>query len=70
MAWPGFDTAWPKATLAAYKGDTFLYVGEGAGGCTADHEFHELLEKEFDPTNAINIPQFFGLHDRLEIWKR
>lgn len=31
-------------SLKYYRGNRFIYVGEGSGGCTGDGKFHDLLE--------------------------
>jgi hypothetical protein len=67
--WPDM-AAWPAETLSRYKGSTVIYVGEGGEGCTADKEFHRILEEQFESTMDIAIPQFWGVHDYLSIWSR
>jgi hypothetical protein len=67
--WPDMAT-WPAETLSRYKGSTVIYVGEGGEGCTADKEFHRILEETFESTMDIAIPQFWGVHDYLSIWSR
>jgi len=68
--WPDYDMPWAAETLRAFKATTVLYVGEGQGGCTADDDFHAQIEKCFDEVENIWLPQFDGIHDRLEVWKR
>lgn len=68
--WPDYDRPWPAETLRAFKGTTVLYGGEGPGGCTADDDFHDVLEERFVEAETIAIPQFDSIHDRLEVWKR
>lgn len=43
---------------------------ERPGGCTGDDDLHELLEKAFALEKAVTIPRYFGIHDRLEIYRR
>jgi hypothetical protein len=69
MVWPDM-APWPAETLSAYKGSTVLYVGEGDGGCTADEQFHKMLEQQFEEKNTIVIPQFWCIHDYLTVWSR
>jgi hypothetical protein len=61
---------WPSETLNHYKGTTVIYVGEGDGGCTADKDFHRILEETFELEMDMGIPQFHGVHDYLSIWTR
>jgi hypothetical protein len=68
--WPDLDSSWPAETLKAFQGEIVLYGGEGQGGCTADDDFHSLLEQQFTLVETIRLPQFDGIHDDLEIWRR
>lgn len=70
MCWPSLDGTWPQETLEAFAGYAVLYVGEGEGGCTGNDEFHAMLQSKFEQTKYIQIPQFWGLHDRLTVWER
>lgn len=56
--------------LCQYKGDTVIYIGEGRGGCTGDDSFHEKLKFEYKLVDVYWIPQHFGIHDQLYIYKR
>ena len=69
MVWPDME-AWAAATLEAFAGSTVVYVGEGAGGCTADDRFHELLEERWALKEEIGIPQFGGTHDMAWVYQR
>jgi hypothetical protein len=74
MVWPDLghdgEPDWPFETIAAYTGQTILYVGEGNGGCTGTDAFHHCLEECFEEVDQFAIPQFWGIHDRLQIWQR
>lgn len=70
LCWPDYATPVAFNALRMYRGDTVCYVGEGHGGCTGDDAFHERLETDWELTDQITIPQYDGIHDRLEIWKR
>lgn len=59
MIWPPLGATWPKEIVKRFK--TIVYVGEGGGGCTADIELE-------DPQLIVEIPQWFGLHDKLFIY--
>ena len=56
--------------LAAFRGDRFVYVGEGYGGCTGDDVFHELLEEEWTEMKTIEIPQWPCIHDQMTVYGR
>lgn len=70
FCWPTYDDPWAARLLNEHKGDTVLYVGEGDGGCTADGRFHELLSRRYSEVATIQIPQWYGIHDWLTIWRR
>lgn len=68
--WPSYDDPWAQYTLQKFTADYVLYIGEGHGGCTADDGFHKLLDKDFEEAEYVEIPQFFGIHDSLQIYRR
>lgn len=68
--WPSYEGEWAARALKDYRPQRVIYIGEGHGGCTADDEFHEILERDFEEKQSLHIPQYEGLHDRLEIWER
>lgn len=70
ICWPSYQGDWATAALRAYTGPTVIYVGEGYKGCTGDNEFHELLYKSWEEIEEIEIPQWFGLHDRIWVYSR
>jgi hypothetical protein len=70
LCWPPYDDAMAYDCLVAYQGRCLIYVGEGAGGCTGDEAFHDELERGWEETEEYNIPQHWGMHDRLTIWRR
>jgi hypothetical protein len=69
LVWPPYDDPMAADALEAYPGETVIYVGEGRGGCTADHRFHHLLHEDWELTETVDIPTYLGLHDRLEVWR-
>jgi hypothetical protein len=71
IVWPDLGPlSWSSETLAAYRGQTVIYVGEYEGGCTGDERFHEILHDEFAESGEVLIPTFPGIHDSLQIWPR
>lgn len=70
MIWPSYDEPWPHEALAAFKGATFAYVGKGAGGCNGDDCFWERIERDWDEEQSERIPYWWGVHDRLTIYRR
>jgi hypothetical protein len=57
-------------------GQYMLYIGEGRGGCTADDEFFQLTDgkqiQDDEDFNKIDdaFVQFYGLHDRPELYQK
>lgn len=70
-SWPSYDDTWAASALKVMKGGRcFIYIGEGHGGCTGNDEFHELLDADFTLLDTVAIPQFPGIGDYMEIWRR
>ena len=56
--------------LAAYAGNTLVYVGEGVGGCNADDDFfHELLQS-WTVVVDMALDPYQGCAEKLFILKR
>lgn len=73
LVWPSYNESWATETLGMYGsagGQTCLYVDEGGGGATADDRFHQMLEEEWTRVDAVDIPTYYGIHDRLTIWQK
>lgn len=70
LCWPSYATSFAFNALSKFKGDTFIYVGESAGGCTGDDDFFEYLENNFDLIECFKIPQYQSVNDRLFIYKK
>lgn len=70
VCWPSEGMAWPAEALAAYDGETVVYVGTGRGACNADHAFHRRLFEAFELAESVAIPTYDTCTDRLEVWRR
>lgn len=70
LCWPPYDDTLAFDSLAAYRGDTVIYVGEGEGGCTGDDMFHILLSEEWERVADHRIPRFAGINDTLTVYRR
>lgn len=71
MVWPPFNGEHARHALSVYEGDLLLYAGESAGGCTADDQFYDLLDAEWDEVSVA--PQhvtWWGIHCRLAAYRR
>lgn len=70
LVWPCYRQDWAYRTLRAYRGRTLVYVGEGAGGCTADDHFHDELAQWWKPVRELPMKRWFGMHDRAWVYQR
>ncbi len=70
LCWPPYDDDMAVECLRPYTGDTVLYIGEGEWGCTANAAFHDELNDSFEEERTVWLPNYDGIHDRLEVWKR
>lgn len=71
MAWPPYDN--PMAYHVASEmevGKYLIYVGEGHGGCTGDDNFFEYLYSNFEEVESFKIPQWSGIRDYCDIYKK
>lgn len=69
LCWPPMSSMAHEA-LKAYRGNKIVYIGEGESGCTADDDFHNLLNEEWDVEQYNIIPQWPGIHDNLHLCRR
>lgn len=70
FCWPSYTDEWTGHALKQFAGKKVAYIGEGRGGCTANDEFHEELENNFEQTAFIKIPKWSGINDVLTIHER
>ncbi len=70
LCWPPYDKPMAYEALVDYPGDIVVYIGESHGGCTADDDFHERLEKDFEEESWFPLCQWAGIHDNISIWRR
>ena len=82
FCWPSYAESWAWEALCAYRGNTVLYVGEGAGGCTGCDRFHNLLSGgwsedyeafipgDWEEVQNFWIPQWNGIHDFAAVYRR
>jgi hypothetical protein len=56
--------------LNMVPGSYLIYVGEGWGGCNGDDQFFEYLNNQFEETNYLAIPKWFGLNDYCSVYRK
>lgn len=69
LCWAPYNDSTATNTLKLYNGDKLVVIGE-SGGCTADDEFFEILEKDWEEIEFYTIPTWCGIRDNLSIYKR
>lgn len=55
--------------LNVYRGNMVIHIGEHYA-CTDSDEFFDQLERDWLEVEDLHIPQFWGLHDYLTIYRR
>jgi hypothetical protein len=70
LCWPGYRDTFADEALERYAGPVLIYVGEDAGGHTANDGFFDRLGREWLLEEQIAIPRWSGTHDNLSIYNR
>lgn len=71
LIWPPYDMPMGTECLLRFMeagGTSLVYVGEGNYGCTADDEFHRILDSHWECESVVSIPQWRGIHDVLFVY--
>lgn len=71
ICWPSYADPWAAQSLASYAGDMLIYAGEGEGGCTADDEFFQMRDAEWDEIDTAPAHfSYWGIHCYLTAYRR
>ncbi len=70
LCWPGYRDTFAEDALARFPGTVLIYVGEAAGGNTANDAFFARLLHDWLLQEQIAIPRWSGAHDCLSIYYR
>jgi len=71
LSWPCYSKNWAAKSISKIKPGKFLiFIGEDIGGCCANDTFFEILDKDFELKEEIRIPQWFGIHDIMRIYRK
>jgi hypothetical protein len=68
--WPSYSERWAYDFLKIVDKQTVIYIGESDGGCTACNRFHRLLNDSFELIEGYHIPQWYGMHDYLMVYRK
>lgn len=69
LSWPPMSNDGARA-LKVYEGSRVIYIGEGAGGCTGDDDFHDMLETYWNEVSYHRPVQWWGLNDYITVYDR
>lgn len=70
LCWPPYGEPMAMDALRGYRGQHVIYIGELGGGCTADDAFHSELATKWHFVEELPIPQWWGIHDSVYIYRR
>jgi hypothetical protein len=71
LCWPSYAEPWAAQSLACYAGDLLIYAGEGEGGCTADSEFFQLRDAEWEEIgDSPAHVSYWGINCYLTAYRR
>lgn len=71
LSWPPYSEPMGRDVLAAYRGDTVIYVGEDRGGCTGDDDMFALFDSDWRvDADCLDFVYWSGLHDRMTAYRR
>jgi len=70
LSWCPYDNDMGYDHINNYSGTSLILIGEEKGGCCGNDKMFELIEDRFYLTKKIPIPQWYGIHDILKIYRR
>jgi hypothetical protein len=74
VSWPVYDSPIASNVLKEFMktdGEYVIYIGEGRGGCTADDEFHDLLDEHWDLRDTLlDARCWWGIYDAPHLYSR
>jgi tetratricopeptide (TPR) repeat protein len=70
LCWPPNKEDMAYRALKTYGGRKLIYIGEEFPGCTADENFHELLKKQWNLVEQIDLPRWHLIRDSVFIYSR
>ena len=72
LCWPEYEHYMASECLKRHKGKFVVHVGEENSGCTANPEFHEIVNDNhfFKLKKTIRIPQWDSIYDKVFIYER
>lgn len=69
ICWPSWGEPWATEAVERCHAEVVLFVGE-LGGSTGDEGLVPALCRDFKLTKTVEIPNYWGVHDVLTVWRR
>ena len=69
LCWPDYQNPIAYESLSNFKGNTLVYVGQQRG-CTANDEFFDLLDREWELISEHEVAEWKCIYDGGYIYKR
>ena len=70
LVWPPYDKPMANNALKKFKGNKFVYIGEGEGEATANDNFYNRLKKYWKQVDRYDIPGWVYIHDTMKFYER
>lgn len=71
LCWPPYSRPVAADALRAYAGDLLIYIGEPHGGCTADDDFFDALDRDWSLIGrSPHHVTYAGIHCYVEAYRR
>jgi len=71
MSWPMYQSDFGyKVVKAISPGCILVLISEGPGGCCGNDKMFDHVEAKCDEIEAVVIPQFDGIHDRMQVFRK
>jgi SAM-dependent methyltransferase len=70
LSWPPYSEPIGAQVLAAYRGDRFVFIGEGDGGCCGGDDMWSLIRDGWHEVADHRPVQWYGMHDYVTVYER
>lgn len=70
LCWPPLNDEMAYRALRSYKGDSLIYIGEEFPGCTADEQFHQLVQRQWVLKEKIDLKRWHLIKDSAFFYVR
>jgi len=70
LSWPPYATSMAYESVRDFKGTYLVYLGEGKGGCTGNHDFFCELETHWIQKETHRNLNWSGTHDSTFVYER